>query len=47
MNKLKLRLKIKRKKPNFLRKRAKIFPKLGLKWRAPKGAHSQLRRYKR
>jgi large subunit ribosomal protein L32e len=47
MNKLKLRLKIKRKKPEFIRKRGKIYKRLGLKWRSPRGVHSQLRRHKR
>ena len=47
MNKLKLRLKIKRKKPDFVRKRGKIFKRLGLKWRKPKGVHSQLRKHKK
>jgi len=47
MNNLKLRLKIKRKKPVFIRKRGKIFKRLGLKWRKPKGVHSQLRKHKK
>ena len=47
MNNLKLRLKIKRKKPDFIRKRVKIFKRLGLKWRAPRGIHSKLRMHKR
>jgi large subunit ribosomal protein L32e len=47
MNNLKLRLKIKRKKPDFIRKRGKIFKRLGLKWRAPRGIHSKLRMHKR
>ena len=47
MNDLKLRLKIKRKKPVFIRKRGKIYRRLGLKWRAPKGGHSKLRRHKK
>jgi len=47
MNELKLRLKIKRKKPEFIRKRGKILKRLGLKWRKPKGLHSQLRRHKK
>ncbi|MEM5872279.1 MAG: 50S ribosomal protein L32e [Candidatus Aenigmatarchaeota archaeon] len=47
MNKLKLRLKIKRKKPEFLRKRGGIYKRLGLKWRTPRGIHSQLRKHKR
>jgi large subunit ribosomal protein L32e len=47
MRALKLRLKIKRKKPDFVRKRGKIYKRLGLKWRRPKGIHSQLRKHKR
>lgn len=43
MDNLKLRLKIKRKKPDFTRKRAGIYPRLGFKWRAPKGGHSKMR----
>jgi large subunit ribosomal protein L32e len=47
MNHLKLRLKIKRKKPAFIRKRGKIYKRLGLKWRAPRGIHSKLRMHKK
>ncbi|MFH1228964.1 MAG: 50S ribosomal protein L32e [Candidatus Aenigmatarchaeota archaeon] len=47
MNDLKLRLKIKRKKPAFIRKRGKIYSKLGMKWRSPKGIHSKLRKHKK
>ena len=47
MNNLKLRLKIKRKKPVFIRKRGKIYRRLGLKWRAPKGIHSKSRIHKK
>jgi len=47
MNELKLRLKIKRKKPDFIRKRGGILKRLGIKWRKPKGLHSQLRRHKK
>jgi len=47
MNNLKLRLKIKRRKPEFIRKRGKIYKRLGLKWRRPKGIHSQLRKHKK
>jgi large subunit ribosomal protein L32e len=47
MNNLKLRLKIKRKKPTFIRKRGTIYKRLGLKWRAPRGIHSQLRKHKK
>ena len=47
MDYLKLRLKIKRKKPAFIRKRGKIYKRLGLKWRAPRGIHSKLRMHKK
>jgi large subunit ribosomal protein L32e len=47
MNDLKLRLKIKRNKPRFVRKRGTIFKRLGTSWRSPRGIHSQLRRHKR
>lgn len=47
MNNLKLRLKIKRKKPTFLRSRSGILKRLGMKWRSPKGIHSKLRMHKR
>lgn len=47
MKKLKLRSKIKRKKPDFVRKRGKILKRLGEKWRRPKGIHSKLRKHKR
>jgi large subunit ribosomal protein L32e len=47
MNNLKLRLKMKRKKPAFIRKRGTVLSKLGLKWRSPKGSQSQLRQHKR
>lgn len=47
MNQLKLRLKIKRSKPDFVRKRGGVYKRLGLKWRRPKGIHSQLRKHKR
>lgn len=47
MKDLKLRLKIKRKKPEFIRKRGRIYKRLGLKWRRPKGIHSQLRKHKK
>jgi large subunit ribosomal protein L32e len=44
---LKLRLKIKRKKPAFIRSRAGILVRVGMKWRAPKGIHSKRRMHKR
>jgi len=47
MDNLKLRMKIKRKKPVFIRKRGKIYKRLGLKWRVPRGTHSQMRRHKK
>ena len=47
MDQLKLRLKIKRKKPVFIRSRGKILRRVGMKWRAPKGIHSKLRMHKR
>ena len=47
MDDLKLRLKMKRKKPVFLRRGGGIFRRLGLKWRKPKGIHSKLRQHKR
>jgi len=47
MDNLKLRLKIKRKKPVFIRSRGKILRRVGMKWRAPKGIHSKLRMHKR
>ena len=42
---LKLRRKLKRKKPEFLRQNWFRFPKLGEKWRRPRGRHSKLRRH--
>ena len=36
---LKLRRKLKRKKPEFLRQNWFRFPKLGEKWRRPRGRH--------
>ncbi len=47
MNKLKLRLRIKRKKPNFLRQGAKNLKTLGKKWRMPRGRHSKLKMHKK
>ena len=31
----------------MIRKRGKIYKRLGLKWRAPRGIHSQLRKHKK
>jgi len=47
MNKLKLRLKMKRKKPEFLRQNAKNLKTLGKKWRMPRGRHSKLKMHKK
>lgn len=47
MNKLKLRLKIKRKKPEFIRQSGKNLKRLGDKWRMPHGKHSKLRSHKK
>ncbi len=42
---LKLRRILKRKKPDFLRQEWFRFPRLGKKWRRPKGRHSKLRKH--
>ncbi len=42
---LRLRRLIKRKKPDFLRQNWFKYPRLGEKWRRPKGRHSKLRRH--
>ncbi len=47
MNALKLREKMKRKKPEFMRQNWFRFPSLGKKWRAPKGNQSKLRMHKK
>jgi len=47
MNKLKLRLKIKRKKPEFIMQGGKTLKRLGDKWRMPQGKHSKLRSHKK
>jgi large subunit ribosomal protein L32e len=47
MDNLKLRMKIKRKKPTFLRSRAGILVRVGMKWRASRGIHSKRRMHKR
>lgn len=45
MNKLKLRLRMKRAKPKFLRQGWFRLKRLGEKWRAPKGKQSKLRQH--
>lgn len=45
MKLMKLRAKVKRKKPNFKRQNAKNLKRLGDKWRKPKGRQSKLRRH--
>lgn len=45
MRLIKLRAKVKRKKPNFKRQGAKNLKRLGDKWRKPKGRQSKLRRH--
>lgn len=42
---MKLRMKMKRKKPQFLRQNWFRFPSLGLKWRAPIGKRNKLRKH--
>lgn len=42
---LELRRKIKRKKPEFLRQNWFRHPRLGKKWRSPRGIQSKLRRH--
>ncbi len=44
---LRLRRVLKRKKPEFLRQNWFRFPKLGEKWRRPKGRHSKVRRHEK
>ena len=46
MNELKIRAKLKRKKPEFKRQSEKNVKRLGRKWRAPKGNQSKLRMHK-
>ena len=43
MNNLKLRLKIKRKKPEFIAQGGKTLKRVGDKWRRPHGKHSKLK----
>jgi large subunit ribosomal protein L32e len=47
MKNLKLRTQIKRKKPTFLRSRAGVLVRVGMKWRAARGEHSKRRMHKR
>lgn len=44
---LRIRRVMKRKKPDFLRQNWFKFPKLGEKWRRPKGRHSKLRKHEK
>ncbi len=44
---LKLRRIMKRKKPDFLRQNWFRFPRLGEKWRRPRGRHSKLRKHEK
>ena len=46
MDFIKLRRKLKRKKPKFLRCNSKNLKRVGEKWRAPKGKQNKLRRHK-
>jgi len=43
----KLRLKIKRKKPKFIRQGGKNLRRVGEKWRKPTGSQSKLRKHKK
>ncbi|MBD3263074.1 50S ribosomal protein L32e [Candidatus Woesearchaeota archaeon] len=43
MEELKLRAKMKKKKPKFVRQEAIVRKRLGTKWRRPKGIHSKMR----
>jgi len=47
MKNLKLRLKRKRKKPEFIRQGGKNLKRLGKKWRKPRGSQSKLRKHKK
>lgn len=47
MKALKLRAKMKRKKPNFMREGSKNFKRVGKKWRRPRGDQSKLRKHKK
>lgn len=44
MNKLELRKKLKSKKPKFVRQEGYKIPRVGKKWRAPRGHDSKMRR---
>lgn len=45
MRLIRLRARVKRKKPNFRRQNAKNLKRIGDKWRKPKGRQSKLRRH--
>lgn len=47
MKKLKLRLKLKRKKPRFVRQGGLHLKRVGMKWRKARGIQSKLRQYKK
>jgi large subunit ribosomal protein L32e len=47
MKALKLRAKMKRKKPDFFREGSKNFKRVGKKWRRPRGDQSKLRKHKK
>ncbi|NIM47297.1 MAG: 50S ribosomal protein L32e [Candidatus Aenigmarchaeota archaeon] len=47
MKKLKLRVKRKRKKPEFIRQSGRNLKRLGKKWRRPRGSQSKLRQHKK
>ena len=47
MKTLKLRLKIKRKKPDFIKQGGKNLRRLEKKWRKPRGSQSKLRKHKK
>jgi large subunit ribosomal protein L32e len=47
MKDLKLRLKAKRKKPEFIRPGGKNLKRLGKKWKTPRGIHSKLKKHKK
>ena len=46
MKNLKIRLKMKRKKPEFVMQGSKNLKRLGKRWRKPRGSHSKLREHK-
>lgn len=47
MKALKIRLKVKRKKPEFLRQGIKNVKRIEKKWRKPRGIHSKLREHRK